>query len=231
MPFTLIELLVVIAIISILAAMLLPTLKNAQESAKRITCVNNLKQCVYGFLTYADDFNGFLPSLNFEGCVANYHWYTNILYNGQYIKMNNAPGPYGNTDAGGIMRCPNVPSSRIVVGWMESYGVNEDHLITYGEGTNLSQIKRPSSLWLYGDDIANDTTTLGWEGTPCTSPAVHCPWNFDWARYSRADTRHNASSSAYSGSANACLVDGHAESFKYTPLANNENDIFAHNSK
>ena len=59
--FTLIELLCVLAIIGVLAALLLPALSKASAQAKRVQCVNHLRQTGIGFQNFAQDHNGQFP--------------------------------------------------------------------------------------------------------------------------------------------------------------------------
>ena len=68
--FTLVELLVVIAIIAILAAMLMPALEKARQSARRTLQISNYRQMVQGYTLYAMNYDGTLP----QGQVNDKPW-------------------------------------------------------------------------------------------------------------------------------------------------------------
>ncbi len=61
--FTLIELLVVIAIIAVLAGILFPVFARAKESAKKTTCLSNMKQLGTAFGLYAADADDTVPAM------------------------------------------------------------------------------------------------------------------------------------------------------------------------
>jgi prepilin-type N-terminal cleavage/methylation domain-containing protein/prepilin-type processing-associated H-X9-DG protein len=59
--FTLVELLVVVAIISLLIAIVLPSLARAREQARRVQCASNLRQVAIATIAYAGQNRGVMP--------------------------------------------------------------------------------------------------------------------------------------------------------------------------
>jgi prepilin-type N-terminal cleavage/methylation domain-containing protein/prepilin-type processing-associated H-X9-DG protein len=112
--FTLIELLVVIAIIAILAAILFPVFARARESARRASCLSNLKQIGLGMIMYTEDYDEHVPPIDINAAADT-----------------NANNPYGWADAiqpylksTQIFQCPSEQ-------WGTKYNGDPSH---YGSG-------------------------------------------------------------------------------------------------
>lgn len=157
--FTLIELLVVIAIIAILAAMLLPVLSRARQTAMRIQCMNNLKQLGLAAMVYANDNHGFFPPRS----VAD-RW-PDKFYDtyGHNLKLLLCPSELTNTP----LTAGNNPSNNVADASSRSYLINgyNDYFQqtlpaadfanymagTYPQGMLQSSIMQPTTVILLGE--------------------------------------------------------------------------------
>ncbi len=161
--FTLIELLVVVAIISILASLLLPSLKKARDQAKQITCLAHLKQVSVGLLMLADDNDGYID----EGHTGtNQWWYAVQPYLGGKDDLVKAVSLPAGSGAGGSKGCPTFRPS----GWgYTPYGSNAALIYTNWPHASmprsLREVIKPSITHLVED---------------CYSSSAWSPSMWDW---------------------------------------------------
>ena len=112
--FTLIELLIVIAIITILAAMLLPAVNRARDTAHAVKCLSNLKQIATASILYADASKGFYMPLRYKNSAVGTMWTNNPLFL-RNLGVKHAPpmsGPNGQVAVTGDNIAPEIVCPR-----------------------------------------------------------------------------------------------------------------------
>lgn len=159
--FTLIELLVVIAIIGVLVGLLLPAVQAAREAARRIYCVNNLKQLGLGLHNHHEAKGGFPGSVGATklGQRATVSWIARILPYTEYTTLYDSI-PFSNDytgTSGAINVVKNIalptllcPSSPI-----PSENVNKTYV------TDPDWVQGASYVAVSGASNGNQTTTGG----------------------------------------------------------------------
>ena len=119
--FTLVELLVVIAVVSILAALLLPALQKARESAQAVACLNNMRQCGLYLSMYAEETEGAVCII--DGALQ---WHTGVFRDYIPDALDAAGAAVQNT---GILKnrlalCPSAPPSPTPDSEFNTYGIS-----------------------------------------------------------------------------------------------------------
>ncbi len=179
--FTLIELLVVIAIIAILAAILFPVFAQAKESAKKISCLSNMKQLSLGIIMYSTDYDDYNTLAEYGGGTAVPHLtWTTLTF--PYVKNGDRSvdsfGQSVTTGKSGIYSCASAPQKNLNNWQVEGYFYGVHHAIfadNYGAGEAwFDPTTTASSLSTTEIDAPADKIMLMEKG------ANYSNWNYPW---------------------------------------------------
>jgi len=152
---------VVITVIAILASFLLPSLARAKEQARRVNCVNNLRQIVIAYRVFALDRDGYFPwhtdpsEGGTYGTAAGQGWRNGLAISNEIVKPR-------------LLRCPSdAATNPTAFNWSDhadgfANSANQNNALSYFTGLDgYEQI--PVTL------IAGDRNIAGSVSAHCES--------------------------------------------------------------
>jgi len=117
--FTLIELLVVIAIIAVLIALLLPAVQSAREAARRLQCVNNLKQLGLALHNYVGSVGALPMTLAISGKGTTTTWTNSWGPHARVLPYSEQGTLFNNINfALDMMTAQNTTATAVVINWL-----------------------------------------------------------------------------------------------------------------